>query len=231
MNGVESIRALIKSGKSLARFSDGAFDQLNGGGIYSIQSNYCQKWSKELQSDMIKVLSATDERLMVAVDPPSTFLSQRGARHNFPYEYNMWIDMKRQLWKYLNKENKYGHSHLFIPKNCPEVDWYELLNFLNTKNIIIATGNIDKLPKINFGKNIYKIECGMENAYERKNKILKNIIECVELNSLQGSDLLVMLSLGPTAPIIVFDLMNKGICAWDTGHFFKFADQIFLHNE
>src|SRR5690606_31965330 len=77
LSGQETLVELIKTGKSLARFSDGEFEQITGAGEYPPESDWCQRWSKPLIDDIIANLSSADPRMLVAVDPPSTFLAPK----------------------------------------------------------------------------------------------------------------------------------------------------------
>ena len=228
LSAQQSLEELIKKNMSLARFSDGEFEQLTGGGEYPPDSDWCQKWSRSLQADLEKVLSSSDKRLLVAVDPPSTFLAQRDSLHNIRFEYNMWVDMKRMMWTYLIHGSKYGHSHLFVPQNAPDLDWNYLRNFLIQKDVIIATGNVTNISHLTLGRRTFFIECGKVNAYERKEKIKEDILHLLKAENLKNPDVLVLASLGPTAAILAYEFLNRGINIWDTGHMFKYASQELL---
>lgn len=226
LSGQDTLEHLIATGKNLSRFSDGEFDQITGGGEYPPDSNWCQKWSRSLQSDLKKLLSNVNPKLLIAVDPPTTFLSTTKQEHAIPFEYNMWIDMRRLMWRFLKAGNKYGHSHLFIRGNCPDVNWDILKNFLRKKNVIIATGNVNLISHLKMGKKTYFLECGTTNAYERKKTIKFEIINLIKSKRLKKKESIVLLSLGPTAAILANELLGYKIHAWDSGHMFRFIDQI-----
>ena len=225
ISGQATLEHLITTGKSLSRFSDGEFDQITGGGEYPPDSNWSQKWSKSLQADLINVLSSINTKLLIAVDPPTTFLSMKKQKHAIPFEFNMWVDMRRLMWRFLKSGNKYGHSHLFIRKNCPDLNWGMLKNFLREKIVIIATGNINLISHLKIGKRTYFIECGTKNAYERKNSIKLEIINLLQNKNIKKKESIILLSLGPTATILASELLNYKIQAWDTGHIFRFLDK------
>lgn len=230
LTGQETLEHLIVSGKSLARFSDGEFEQITGGGIYPPDSDWCQQWSKSLADGLVAVLSSNDNRLMVAVDPPSTFLASKDSVHSIRFEYNMWVDMRRLMWRYLNKSQLYGHSHLFMKANCPDFSWTQLRAHLSSKDILIAVGNVNKLQHLSLGRSTNFIECGTENAYERKETIKKNIRKAIKNLGLIKKDTIVLACLGPTACIIAKEFLDEDIVVWDTGHMFEFAKKDFLEN-
>ncbi|WP_080965554.1 GT-D fold domain-containing glycosyltransferase [Chromobacterium subtsugae] len=227
LNGQETLEDLINNRKSLARFSDGEFEQITGAGIYPPDSDWCQRWSKSLTDDLVKTLSSSDDRLLVAVDPPSTFLGKRNSVHSIDFEYNMWVDMRRLLWTFLCPGKSYGHSHLFIEKNSPDFNWRQFKDYLREKYVIVATGNVQKISGLNLGLKTYFIECGTENAYERKSTIKDEILSLIQHENLYKNDVIVLLSLGPTASILAREFIEDGVCAWDTGHMFKFAAKKF----
>lgn len=228
LSGQETLANLIDFGKSLARFSDGEFEQIVGAGEYPPDSDWCQKWSRPLREDILASLSCSDPRLLVAVDPPSTFLAPKDSVHHIRFEYNMWIDMRRLLWKHLNPDVPYGHSHLFIKANCPDVRWDMIRDYFSDRDIIIATGNTRKLAHLELGKRTFFIECGTENAYERKEEIKQAIRNIINSENLDKKSTMVLASLGPTAGIIAHQFLDEDIRVWDTGHMFEFAAQNFI---
>ncbi|MFA6279876.1 MAG: GT-D fold domain-containing glycosyltransferase [Bdellovibrionales bacterium] len=230
LSAQETLEDLMATGKSLARYSDGEIGQLVGAGEYPPDSDWCQKNSKALIADLTASLSSTDSRLMVAVDPPSTFLAARDSVHSIRFEYAMWLDTRRLLWKYLNPSVRYGHCHLFIKANCPDLDWAQLRDFLSDKDIIIATGHVEKLKHLQLGRRTFFIECGTENAYEKKEAIRAAILKKIEEEKLNKSSTIVFASLGPTAAILAHQMLNTGVCLWDTGHMFEFAATGFIED-
>jgi Glycosyltransferase GT-D fold len=159
----------------------------------------------------------------VAIDPPATFLAERDRLPSFRSEYNMLVDMRRLMWKYLRPGVPYGHCHLFIQKNCPDMNWAQLRDFFQQKDIIVATGRVHKLSHLKLGRRTFFIECGTENAYERKERIKDSIRETISKQHLDKASTMVLASLGPTAVILAHQLLDEGICVWDTGHMFKHA--------
>ncbi|MDE3059512.1 MAG: DUF1792 domain-containing protein [Pseudomonadota bacterium] len=230
LSGQQTLEDLITHGKSLARFSDGEFEMITGAGIYPPDSDWCQRWSKPLVKDLLAALSSADPRLLVAVDPPETFLGERDSVHPIPFEYNMWIDMRRLMWRYLRPGRSYGHCHLFLRTNCPDLNWSQLREFFRDRDVIIATGNTHKLSHLVLGRRNFFIECGTEHAYEKKERIKADIRALITRENLDRSNTLVLASLGATAPILAHQLLDEGICVWDTGHMFEFAASGFIES-
>ncbi len=224
----ETLETIISKKLSLARFSDGEIEQLVGAGEYPPDSNWSQKNSKALVDAISKNLSCSKPGLLVAVDPPSTFLASRYSEHEIEFGYNMWVDMRRIMWKFLHADKEYGHCHLFIKANAPNLDWKMLKDHLLTRDIIVATGNKHLIEHLHLGLSTNYIECGTVDAFEKKDFIKFQILDCILKNELPVENVLVLASLGPTAGIIAEELLDSSIQVWDTGHIFEFAAKGFL---
>ena len=228
LSGQSTLNKLIENRMSLARFSDGEIEQIVGAGEYPPDSDWSQRNSSDLVQAIEDNLSCRNPRLLVAVDPPSTFLAKRGSKHDIEFGYNMWVDMRRILWRYLDPKIEYGHCHLFIKQNCPDLDWSMLRDYLASKHVIVATGNTHLIKHLSLGKTTHFIECGTVDAFERKDKIKSSILEKISQEKFVIEDVMVMACLGPTAGIIAQELLLLDLQVWDTGHIFEFASSGFL---
>ncbi|MCA9459991.1 MAG: DUF1792 domain-containing protein, partial [Nanoarchaeota archaeon] len=153
------------------------------------------------------------------------------------------------LYKYLKKNKTYGDALVFR-KDFNKLDLNHLFNYLNKKRLIVVTSEVSKLKNVAFfNKNTLFVDCPKSNAWDSYAKILNGSLKKAEIirsksksnnngndeRNVQGNnkgngkgksngkeDILFLISLGPTAKPLVFDLTNKGYMAWDTGHFFDF---------
>lgn len=228
LNPNDTLEFLLSSNASFARFSDGEFDILTGAGIYPPDSDWSQKWSINLEKELKQVLSSSDDRLFVAVDPKETFLSTKTDSHSIPFEYNMWIDMKRMMWKFLHEGRKYGHCHLFIKKNAPDFNWSKFRNYVEKRDILVVTGNTPSISHLDIGRTTHFLDVGTDDAFSKIEAIKENVINHFEELNLSKGDTIVFASLGPTACILASKLLEYNIRLWDTGHMFEFADQNFM---
>ena len=207
LSGQETLELMIKDRKSFGRFGDGEFDVILGSGIYPPNSDWSQRYSDKLKRDLEITLSFTHPNFLIGVCPP---------------ESTTYIDMMRTLWRYFKKEISYGHSLLFIPRHCPDVDISMLKNYFKTKDIIVATGEVCKISHFKIGRKSFFIECGNSNAYEKKDLIKSWIKNKIHEEELVVKDVLVLIGLGATSPIIAKEMLADNIQVWDTGHFFNF---------
>lgn len=236
LSGQETLEVLIRDKLSLARFSDGEIEQLVGAGEYPPDSDWAQRNSKELVTAIGSNLGSVKPGLLVAVDPPSTFLASReslegeDADHPVAFGYNMWVDMRRIMWKFLSADKAYGHCHLFIRRNCPDLNWNMLRDHLGTRDVIVATGNTNLIDHLKLGLTTNFIDCGTVDAFERKDEIKFEIMACIVRENLPVDNVLVLACLGPTAGIIAEELIDQSIQVWDTGHIFEFAAEGFIED-
>ena len=226
LDGQGSLDYIIANKASLARFSDGEVGILMGAGIFPPDSNWSQRWTRALQDSLSSVLSSTRPSLLVAVDPPKVFLSSKDAVHPIPFEWNMWVDTRRSLFKYLNKGQSYGHCHLFLAENSPEFQWIKFQSYISKRNVIVVTGNSKAISNLKLGSTTSFIECGVNNAFEKKELIKNKVYDCIKINYFDKENALIMLCLGPTACVLALEM--KDLQVLDTGHIFEFAAEGFI---
>lgn len=219
----ETLCRIIDGNMSLARFGDGDIEQLTGAGEYPPDSDWSQRASASLIRKIEVVLSSKNNNLLIAPVSPEVFLERKGKAQKTNTIYNMWVDMRMLLWRYMHKGQEYGDANVFIPAHHPDLDWRKLKEFMRNKTVLIITGGVDSLSDISLGRHTFFIEAGKHDAFERYETIVADIYRCIEINSLHNEELLIMASLGPTAGILAHDLSQKGYQVWDTGHIFKFA--------
>ena len=138
--------------------------------------------------------------------------------------------MRRIMWKFLNADKAYGHCHLFIRRNCPDLNWNMLRDHLGTRDVIVATGNTHLIDHLKLGLTTNFIDQGTVDAFERKDEIKFEIMACIVRENLPADNVLVLACLGPTAGIIAEELIDQSVQVWDTGHIFEFAAEGFIED-
>jgi len=225
LSAEDTLDYLINNQASLARFSDGDIEQLTGAGEYPPDSDWTQKSSKLLTSEIERVLFSKEEKLLVAHESPRVFCLNRKEAKAAGVVYNMWTDTRRLLYHYLIKDQVYGHAHVFIPLHNPNYDWKKLYLYLKDRDVVIVTGDTHKLSEVSLGKRMFFVEAGKHNAFERYEEIKNDLLKLIAKENLLKENTLIMASLGPTADILALEMTKTGWQVWDTGHFFKFADK------
>ncbi len=203
INGDDTVKYIVTHKCSVARFGDGEFlwifqeraegDSENDNLILCIP-------------DVFKTLRGTKKTARVYW---KTFLAKRGYR----------------VLNLLSNSKKYFDTQF----TRPYIDYnYNSRNFENkfeslkkiwfNRNVLIVEGE-----KTRFGvasdlldgtKSVRRIICPSKNAFERYTQILNNVRSQATLIN----DALVLVSLGPTATVLAFDLSEMGIQTVDIGH-------------
>lgn len=216
----ETLNEIISDNKSIARFGDGEFKIIFGRGIGFHKS------SKLLKKGLLNVLNSNLDNLMIGL--------------NIPYreiELNIRPDDWRDYWKkYINKykfkiinlldiKKKYyfalvfKYSLLFKNKKKFDIRSYikKLRKIWDKRDILIIEGLYTRSgignDLFNNTNSIKRILCPPENAFLVYKKIL-NKFQKLKIEK----DVLILISLGPVASILSYDLCKMGYQALDIGH-------------
>ncbi len=139
-------------------------------------------------------------------------------RKIFSEPLSMHTESRLMMHKLIDKNKIYGNSDVF--SHLEKEDLQKIKEFLSDKNVVIVTGDTNSFPNLEFGKEIFYVETGKKDAFERLEKIKEEIQKLIKKEKLQKEDTIFMISLGPSAGILALWLSELGFLAWDTGHFF-----------
>ena len=216
MPKVESIPKtlrILSDGYSIVRFGDGEF-------LYLVDKRSLpfQKYDHKLADYFREILKNNNDGLMVGL--PSGY-------HSFENLNSVKFWKSQMVWTYpklrrfLDLDSLYYNasiSRLYIEyidkSHCGE--WFE--NFKSIwyeKDILMVEGDLSRVGVGNDlfseAKSVKRILCPHHNAFERFDEILDSIEE-------KCGNRLVLVSLGPCAKAIVYELYRKGIRAIDLGN-------------
>ena len=216
----KTVNELIENKKSIARFGDGEFKIIFGKNVGF------QIYNKTLKDKLLKVLKSNKNNLLIGI----------------PQLYNMknkhWVDFiekyKFELAKIINKYKVYYHSgitRIFHQLSNRTIIRNYVNNFKriwNNRNILIIEGEKTRLgignDLFNNSKRIQRIICPAENAFNAYEKILK-FIKSLSLDK----NTLILISLGPTATVLAYDICDFGNQVIDFGHF-DIEYELYLRN-
>ena len=214
----DTVSEIINKKKSISRFSDGEFSIIYGNNIYF--QNYDKTLSRRLK-EIIKN-NNKDNQLLVGII--------------FPYKKNelkILSDSSRVFWKnffeinkfkilrILDKNKKYYAGSItrfysdYEDKSVVPEFIKKLKKIWEGRDIIIVEGDKSRLgignDLFNKAKSIKRIICPAKHAFSVYNKILNSVLKV-------DKDKLILISLGPTASVLAYDLSKKGYQAIDIGH-------------
>lgn len=216
LNTASTIDFIIKNKYSISIFGDGEFDL-----ILNNRSLVFQKNSEKIRIKLIEILQNNHDNLCVCI--PFTIINMSHLEKKSLYFWKLYFNRNyRKLKKYLNFNNYYYDSlftRLYIDyndKSNSNIFFKKVFEIWNYKNIIVIEGETSKLGVGNDiftnTKSLKRIICPSSDAFDKYDLILSETINHAK------KDDLILISLGPTATVLSYDLSKKGYWAMDIGH-------------
>jgi hypothetical protein len=214
LNSSETIFQIKSCRRSLIRFGDGEF------GIFVGKDISYQKWSSDLFTAFEKIKKTYESqgnecRYLLAV--PHIFFKKSGLFLLRKRVYlSSWAQAKHIFQTKFRQDIKYGDAFLFGRNN---VKMYEKL-WKNEENIIFVHNSKSYADWFSnyYHKTTYFIKIPEKNTYEVMDVVLNSIQECVQSNNLNTINCCIIISAGPAAKILIYELSKLGFWCLDTGH-------------
>ena len=211
----QSLDYLLEKGASVVRFGDGEMDLVAG------RSIVYQDFDPELSARLRGIMSMeSDERLMICLPDVFTGLE----RYSIDAQ-NFWSlnHLPHFLEKYKNicRAPWYGSTFISRPyidleDKTPSAGYFAKLKQLwQDKDLLIVEGLTSRSGVGNDlfdgARSIKRIICPSRNAYSKLEAIKQAVRE-------HADNRLILTMLGPTAKVLVYDLVQEGYRALDIGH-------------
>ena len=211
----QSLDYLLEKGASVVRFGDGEMDLIAG------RSIVYQDFDPELSARLREIMSMeSDERLMICLPDVFTGLE----RYSIDAQ-NFWSlnHLPHFLEKYKNicRAPWYGSTFISRPyidleDKTPSAGYFTKLKQLwQDKDLLIVEGLTSRSGVGNDlfdgARSIKRIICPSRNAYSKLEAIKQAVRE-------HADNRLILTMLGPTAKVLVYDLVQEGYRALDIGH-------------
>lgn len=211
----QSLDYLLEKGASVVRFGDGEMDLVAG------RSIVYQDFDPELSARLREIMSMeSNERLMICLPDVFTGLERYSidAQHfwslnHLPHFLEKYKNICRAPW--------YGSTFISRPyidleDKTPSAGYFAKLKQLwQDKDLLIVEGLTSRSGVGNDlfdgAKSIKRIICPSRNAYSKLEAIKQAVRE-------QADNRLILTMLGPTAKVLVYDLVQEGYRALDIGH-------------
>ena len=210
----QSLDYLLEKGASVVRFGDGEMDLIAGRGIPY------QEYDPELSARLREMMAMeSDERLMICL--PDVF---RGLERYSIDAQNFWkAHLQHHLADYVEicRAPWYGSTFISRPyidleDKTPSAGYFAKLKQLwQDKDLLIVEGLTSRSGVGNDlfdgARSIKRIICPSRNAYSKLEAIKQAVRE-------HADNRLILTMLGPTAKVLVYDLVQEGYGALDIGH-------------
>ncbi len=210
----QSLDYLLEKGASVVRFGDGEMDLIAGCGIPY------QEYDPELSARLREIMAVeSDERLMVCLPDVFTGLerysidAQNFWKVHLYYHLSDYQEICRAPW--------YGSTFISRPyidleDKTPSAGYFAKLKQLwQDKDLLIVEGLTSRSGVGNDlfdgARSIKRIICPSRNAYSKLEAIKQAVRE-------HADNRLILTMLGPTAKVLVYDLVQEGYRALDIGH-------------
>lgn len=211
---IESVFELLHSNKSICRFGDGEI-------MVMLNEDLCFQKANPLLAERLKeILSSNDDDILIAIIPLCLSM-------NDFYYRNFWGKNKSYMISFLHDDKTYFHTGLTFPYMSgfgeEEVkDIYSMLRQIWDKKKIVVIAGERVLNKIKHNvfdnaETIEYIKAPTTNAFDEYEAIFDNAKK-------YDKDHIFLISLGPTATVLAYDLAKLGYRALDVGHIVKDYD-------
>lgn len=214
----ETIDKIIKERYSIARYGDGEFKLM-----LERKMNFFQDNDKVLAERLREVILAKDENEKILIGIPVSINSVKTyTLQAKKFWVKFWNDEFKYIKPYLSRK-EYCNTNLTRPymdyknkdRQVIKSRFEKLKTMWDKRDIVIIEGEKTLLGVGNdlFDncKSIVRIICPAKNAFEKYEQIIR---EAKKINK----DKLFLISLGPTATVLAYDLAKSGYQAIDTGH-------------
>lgn len=217
----ETVNLLLNGEKSVARYGDGELNLMK-----SVDHSLTfQRNSTELQKRLHEVFYDESPNLLIGI-PHNVFRLEK--TDNLRARAH-WLSQITKISKYLDtlfyKERQFidaSFTRLYIDKK-KNVDFdsrfKKVSKLWNNREVLIVEGENTKFGVgnglLDNAKNVNRILIPNENAFDSYKKIYESTTSVVKN---MDSNVLVLISAGPTATILAADLSKIGVQSIDIGH-------------
>ncbi len=226
MTSEATLKVLINTEKSLARYGDAEFCIVSGGFV-----TY-QDYSPVLQQKLIQVLRNPINSCLVCV--PRAFGDLAMFNHTAREFWRWFMRFHREglnkllsEFKFKNRDSSVARPQLgdafvsrpymdYMSKRMSESVFALWKQLFTGKSLLIVEGRYSRLGVGNdlfdAAVSIRRIWCPPLNAFSKYDEIFQAI------RTLAKKDEMVLIALGPTATVLAYELAQVGIRALDVGH-------------
>lgn len=217
---VEDASVLLKKikneKKSLCRFGDGEFEIILGN-----ERPWFQNAQKQLQSRLREVLDSDGNTAVIAIADNFGSLEKYKNKSADAIREYMSYGKRQKIIDLLNMNKTYYDTYVSRPyiiyrtaTNAQKI--FPLFKKIWTgRNVLVVEGKYSRLGYRNDllidAKSIRRIICPSSNAFDSYDEIFLMVMSSIH------DDDLVLISLGPTATVLAYDISCKGYQAIDIG--------------
>ena len=222
----KTIDLITEKNLSMIRFGDGEISIIDG------ENLPFQRWDKDLAKRLEETIKVHDDRLLICIpgmwEDVNIFVdyAHRFVIHNLYRDDHVWREI-------LSYDTTYGDTNVtrhylgYKDKHNAGIIFKKIFNVWDGKDVLLIEGSKSRLgvgnDMFDSTRSLKRILCPPENAYSHYETIKK---EALKINK----ETLILLSLGPTAKVLAYDLFLLGYRVLDIGHI-DMEYEMFLRKE
>ena len=217
----KTIRYLLDQHASIARYGDGELKLCLG------KSAKSQCADKEMQKRLLEILkSNNDANCLVGI--PRIYSEEDQTRMT-ERKWSFWKNYTGKRFLNLYNPNKYyGSAFITRPDTNTEIDckeYYDELKLVCKDRPVVVmhgegTGFLKSRSLVDTAHTVAELTGPIRDSYSYHDKLLKTLL------SVSDKDTIILLSLGPEATVLAYDLAMAGRQALDLGHLGMFYAHI-----
>lgn len=223
-NTPDTINSLINSNKSLSRFGDGELGWIMQKNVFTQNTLTFEKTSNLLSKRLLQVLCSNNPNLEIGL--PNIYRIHSAYYKNYVKRaFKNFMSKLGSTWmNYLSVNKQYYNTDItrafssYKSRAYSNFIFHKWKKIWNNKDLLIVEGRGTRIGVydnlMSNASSIHRIECPIINAFESYNVILKITSKYLQSHR----NYLTLISLGPTATILSYDLCNRGFRAIDIGH-------------
>ncbi len=211
---VETIDLINQKSLSVIRFGDGEMSLMYGSNLAF------QKYDKSLAEKLTQILQSNHKNLLICIPGIWKKLSNFNKRDYWFFLHHLF--RYRNKWQELLPLDKtYGDTFVTRPyltfknKTGSENIFKKIFSLWEGKDVVLIEGLRSRLG---IGNDVFsntnslqRILCPPEDAFSKYEEIKKEAVKI-------SKDKLILISLGPTAKVLAYDLFLLGYRVLDIGH-------------
>ena len=215
IDDIQTLDLLIKDNKSIARFGDGEIALIN-----SMDIKF-QKADVQLKERLKEILYTEDDGILIGIPDIFTLKSMKKLTYESKLFWQHELIDRQQIWYSIPKNKVYYDACITRPyirnvdNRHSSILFDKLKQVWNGRKVVIVEGQYSRLGLGNdlFSntEDLKRILCPSKDAFCKYDQIMENVLK-VDKNTL------ILLSLGPTATVLAYDLYKQGYQVIDLGH-------------
>lgn len=216
IGGSELLGKIVKDHTSLCRFGDGEFDLIRGK-----KHPWFQKADVVLGKRLKEILLSEDDSINIAIAQNFIGLERYKEEAADSIRKYMFGETREYILDLLDEKRIYYDAYVTRPyiiyrdKNNAEQIFHRFKKLWTEKNVVIIEGEYSRFgvgnDLLEHACCVSRILCPSENAWDKYEAIMDIVLKKISKESL------ILISLGPCATVLAYDLAKEGYQTLDIG--------------